>query len=266
MPALQIEVEMQERKRKQAASGSVPTQSSKTQLNSRAKWLVSIAVMLHLTAVFVEPFQFFTRSQRGESEAGALVRRLVSPYTELAYLNHGYFFFAPEPGPSHLIGAKLTYDDGDQAELRFPDKQAQWPRLLYHRHFMLAEFLNQMHAPPVDLQLAEVDPVMFKGWQSNRNQYEMIRSSMEQHLTSRYEAESAKIVRLEHVLPSSDDVLVKGRPLNDPALYIELPDEPLEPAPGEPQVGPYTTPLLPPVVPPVTPQLSPQGAGEEIQP
>lgn len=230
-------------------------------VSSRFKWIASVAIVVHLVAVFIEPFQFFTRSPRGESEAGALLRQWLAPYSEMAYLNHGYFFFAPEPGPSHLIAAKLTYENGDEAELRFPDKQAQWPRLLYHRHFMLAEFLNQMHAPPVELQLAQVDPALFKSWQANRNQFEAIRSSMEQHLISRYGAASATVTRLEHALPSSDDVLLRNRPLNDPALYISLPDAPSQ----SPPPVPYLAPSMPQAIPSV-PLAIPQVAGEEVTP
>ena len=34
------------------------------------------------------------------------------PYLEAAYLDHGYAFFAPDPGPSHLVRYELEFDDG----------------------------------------------------------------------------------------------------------------------------------------------------------
>lgn len=235
----------------------------RSSLAHRAKLLISAAVVAHLLCVLVEPFQFFTRSPRGESEVARSARRLLAPYTEMAYLNHGYFFFAPEPGPSHLLACDLAYADGDQAELRFPDKQAQWPRLLYHRHFMLAEFLHQIHQPPADPGLAQVDPVAFKQWQSSRNLFEQVRDSMQTHVAARYDAKSVTIRRLVHTLPSSTDVLERGMPLNDPALYQELLDKPLDS--GQPfPVAPLGT---PPLLLPQGPTLSPGPVGgEEIAP
>ncbi|MEX2093282.1 MAG: hypothetical protein WD971_11425, partial [Pirellulales bacterium] len=54
--------------------------------------------------------------------------------------NHGYHFFAPEPSNGHLI--RYTVFDarnGILAQGEFPSKQDNWPRLLYHRYFMLAD-------------------------------------------------------------------------------------------------------------------------------
>ena len=62
------------------------------------------------------------------------------PYLELLYLNHGYKFFAPDPGrSSRLIRYELELPDGTTVEGIFPDRERYWPRLRYHRHFMLSE-------------------------------------------------------------------------------------------------------------------------------
>ena len=187
--------------------------------------VISILVTLHLLAVIAEPMQFFSRSSRGTSPLSDPLRSTLAPYVEFAYLNHGYFFFAPEPGPSHLIDCQLEFGS-ERGSLRFPDRQAQWPRLLYHRHFMLAEFLNQLHAPPVEPELAADDPLLLAEWRADRARFEMVRNSMEQHLRVRYGADSARIERIEHRLPSSLEVLVDRIPLDDPNLYIVLPDAP----------------------------------------
>ncbi len=205
----------------------------------RIKLAISLVVTLHLTAVISEPLQFFTRSNRGASEAVTPIRAIASPYTEFAYLNHGYFFFAPEAGPSHLMRCQLTFADGQQAQLQFPDKSAQWPRLLYHRHFMLSEFLHSLHAPPVDPQAAQADQALFRNWQNDRNRFEMIRASYCRHVIARYDAESVSIERIEHRLPSDTEVLVDGRPLDDPALYIVLPDQPPRETPSFAPTGAF---------------------------
>lgn len=197
------------------------------------KVILSILVSLQMLAVTAEPLQFFTRSARGVSEATVPIKTLMKPYTDFAYLNHGYFFFAPEPGPSHLIECKLQFDEeSESASIRFPDKNAQWPRLLYHRHFMLSEFLHQLYVEPVPHDLPNVDQRLVGDWRQARRQFEMIRNSMQVHLASRYGAAEATIERLEHRLPSSDEVLGEGLRLDDPSLYIPLPDAPAEPAMG----------------------------------
>jgi hypothetical protein len=132
----------------------------------------------------------------------------------------------------------LQNADGSQATLQFPDKQAQWPRLMYHRHFMLSEFLHSSHVPPPDTNLAAADQAAFRSWQNDRNRFEMIRDSYLDHVKTRYAADSATVTRIEHQLPSSQDVLENKLPLDDPRLYIELPDEPFDADPFTPPETP----------------------------
>jgi hypothetical protein len=191
-----------------------------------AKALASVAIVVQLLAVLAEPMRFFSYgTTRGSSPAADPVRVALAPYVEFAFLNHGYFFFAPEPGPSHLMQCELRFADGSTRQVRYPDKSAQRPRLLYHRHFMLSEFLNQLHAPPVDPVLIKDAPVQeVQAWTANRTRYEMVRDSMQRHLVERFGASSASIQRLRHILPGSDAVLKDRLPLNDPSLYLVLPD------------------------------------------
>ncbi|QDV27913.1 hypothetical protein [Aureliella helgolandensis] len=208
-------------------------------LGSRAKLALSLLLLLHLSAVVVEPFQLFSRSPRRLSNVLTPLRSVLAPYTEFAYLNHGYFFFAPEPGPSHLLECRLSYEDAEDARVRFPDKQAQWPRLLYHRHFMLAEFLHQLHIPPVPPEVAVANDPLAQDWKFDRALFERIRDSMQRHLEVRFGATLAVIDRLEHRLPSSQEVLEQRLRLDDPALYIMLPDAPLDPmmpGPADPRI------------------------------
>lgn len=197
------------------------------------KVLASVAILLQLLAVLAEPLRFFSYGTvRGSSPAADPVRNVLGPYVEFAFLNHGYFFFAPEPGPSHLMQCELRFADGKTIQIRYPDKTAQRPRLLYHRHFMLAEFLNQLHAPPVDPELVkEASPQEIQVWTENRKRFEMVRNSMQRHLVSRFSAESAIIERMRHILPGSDLVLKDRVPLNDPSLFMILPDGVISPNP-----------------------------------
>ena len=210
-------------------------------MNRNLKLFVSVLIVLQMAAVLGEPFRFFTRSSRGSSPAADPVRNSLGPYIEFGYLNHGYFFFAPEPGPSHLIDYDLEFADGKTATLRFPDRQAQWPRLLYHRHFMLTENLNQLWVPPVPDQFPpEADPQFIERWKSDRQLYETIRDSMLKHVLLRYGAQQVQLRRIEHRLPSDSEVFEQRLRLNDRSLYVELPDQaapddspaPLLPDPG----------------------------------
>lgn len=209
----------------------------RSSLSPAWKWVISGLVLLHLLAVTAEPFRFFTRSVRGTSPASDPARWVLAPYIELTYLNHGYFFFAPEPGPSHLMECLLEMPDSSQVSLTFPDKRKQWPRLLYHRHFMLAEFLNQLHVFPVDAAVVGEDPSRAAAWQAERSMFERVRASMSQHVATKFGASSARIERVEHRLPSDDEVFRQRLPLDSPSLYVTLPDAleavPIAPATDE---------------------------------
>lgn len=170
------------------------------------KWIVSVLLLGHLLAVVAEPFRFFTTSWRGTSPLSDVARYALAPYIEFAYLHHGYFFFAPEPGPSHLMDCRLKLQDDQQVAVMIPDKKKQWPRLLYHRHFMLSEFLHQLH----QVQAMEM--------------FERVRTSMSDHLAAKYDAKSVEIDRVEHILPGQEEYFGQGTPLDSPTLYVTLPD------------------------------------------
>jgi hypothetical protein len=123
-------------------------------------------VVFHLTAVFSAPWfldlrgrEFYAlppRDAQGRTIPPDRVRpsdlkfelpvladklaQITTHYNNLLYLNNGYEFFTPDPVFSHIIEFTV-FDAANQpiAEGRFPDRHYQWPRLLYHRHMMLAE-------------------------------------------------------------------------------------------------------------------------------
>ena len=205
------------------------------------KWRVvlSVLIVLHILAVTAEPLRFFSRSSRGTSPAADPARELLAPYVEFAYLSHGYFFFAPEPGPSHLIECRFQDSQGQQLSLRYPDRQAQWPRLLYHRHFMLTENLHQIWAPPVDLRVFEEDEALGRQWRADRKRYEQVRDSMANHVAATFGAAEVELDRVEHRLPSGEEVLDRDPPLklDDPSLYLVLPDAEMPESGAAPVAG-----------------------------
>src|SRR6056297_2251607 len=96
----------------------------------RMRQWVSVLLIGHLIAVFIAPLSFQTRSSRGSSPSVDLIAGPVRGYGEFLYLNRGYAFFAPDPGPSHLIQAAIVDPEGRMVEQMYPDLDQQWPRLL----------------------------------------------------------------------------------------------------------------------------------------
>ena len=118
----------------QASSGT-----GRELLSKRTRGVLSLLLVLHLVAIASAPLAMEPASLPAQKVFG-----LFRPYLDAAFLNHGYHFFAPEPGPSHLIRYELTFADGRIESGIFPDPNQQRPRLNYHRHFMLSEFANQL--------------------------------------------------------------------------------------------------------------------------
>lgn len=114
-------------------SGTEPPVSN---WSPRIKLIVSVLACLHLFSVFSAPWSMPAPA----SQLARVVNDLASPYTNLLYMQHAYRFFAPEPGPSHLIHYEVSDEQGAElAKGRFPDRNKHRPRLMYHRYFMIAE-------------------------------------------------------------------------------------------------------------------------------
>jgi hypothetical protein len=187
---------------------------------------ISVAIIVHLTAIIIGPFAFATRSGPDSISPLALaVMNVLRPYTEAAYLNHGYAFFAPDPGPSYLIRYRLEFDDGRApVEGTFPDLQQHWPRLLYHRHFMLSEQLNSDYVPPRPPPgLGSQETAR---WKQAREIYVAKWGSFERHLLSKYGADRLTMVRVQHRLPAWIEVRQqRDLRLDDKTLYREIPKD-----------------------------------------
>ncbi len=161
--------------------------------------LVSVLVSLHIVAVFLGPFAMPPQT----SELAATLADVYRPYVDGLSLANGYRFFAPEPGPSHLVRYELTFDDGSTEPGEFPNRDSNWPRLLYHRYFMMSEFLNTLSNPDAPSE--------------RRDRY--VRSYA-RHLLAEHGAKSVKLTLVRHWVPRMDEVR-QGRKLTDKVLYEE---------------------------------------------
>ncbi len=186
-------------------------------LKLAAHWrvLISIALLAHLTAIIAAPM-----AMPPSSELQQTVAATFRPYLDLAYLDHGYRFFAPEPGPSSIVRYTLEMPDGTKKPgQQFPDKKSEWPRLFYHRHFMLSEKFAG-HLPPPSLP-PSASAEARKRWQQAWNAFNGIAKSFAEHLL---EVNGAKRITLELVRHELPDVeaLERNRPLDDPKSYRVL--------------------------------------------
>ena len=221
--------------------------------------LTSVAVVFHLTAVFGPPLAFQTRGPVGDSPS---VQTIVSPvraYSEFLYLDRGYAFFAPDPGPSHLIRVVQTDASGEVAESLIPDRHDQWPRLMYHRHFMLTEFLNEIYEPPISAaSAAEIPAQELAVRRRARDRYVSVRQSYLDHLRRAEQDESLTFEQVEHVMLGFTEMIDDPIALDDRRLYFVMQDLPPvvdTPSPARP---PY---LLPEALPPTGAPLLQPGRG-----
>ncbi len=171
--------------------------------------MVSLLVLWHLAAVIGRPWEFATQGPFGNSPSASTFYQVVDGYSQFMYLDHGYAFFAPDPGPSHYYVADVRSASGEETKLKYPDLSQQWPRLLYHRHFMLAEFLNNVFhpidEPPANL---DGDAIARTGWLRERQRYLDVKQSMIDHLAQQFPDATIDIQRGEHRQPGLPEFIV----------------------------------------------------------
>jgi len=234
------------------------------------KLIASGLILFHLCAVVLPPLAFQTIGADGPSPLIGTIIKPFEGYGQFLHLDRGYAFFAPDPGPSRLIQAAVVQSDGRVDERLYPDLDNQWPRLLYHRHFMLTEYLSNIYRPPgPPEELFESQPSVAERWQQERARYEYVRQSMTDHLRHANDGKQVAIRRIEHVLPRLEQFVQEPIELDDPRLYNVLLDQPiLEPtdAPASEASDLESDPdeIPPPAVPSLEP-LSPPDAAEQAE-
>jgi hypothetical protein len=158
--------------------------------------LVNLWLIYHLAAIVLAPWSVPPASRLIQNSW-----RAVGTYDQALFLNHGYHYFAPEPGNSTLLGYVLEMPDGSLQTGRIPNRQIH-PRLLYHRHFMLTESLaSDDWSPQVRDELVQ---------------------AMASELCREHGARRVTLSRVSHELPSMEFVRAGGT-LDDPEKYTEEP-------------------------------------------
>lgn len=180
-------------------SNAATTPDAAKMPSATVRRVVSALLLFHVGAVFLGPFA--TPPQT--SQLAMTIGRSIQPYLDVLNLGNGYRFFAPEPGPSHLVRYELTMPDGSTHEGIFPSRQEHWPRLLYHRYFMLSEFLNTLSNPAMPKEHAEA-----------------YAKSYAEELAEEHGAKSVKLYLRRHYVPRMEEVRA-GMRLNDKRLDTE---------------------------------------------
>jgi hypothetical protein len=158
--------------------------------------LVNLWLVYHLAGIILAPWSVPPASRLVQNSW-----RAVGAYDQALFLNHGYHYFAPEPGNSTLVAYVLEMPDGSRVTGKIPNPGIK-PRLFYHRHFMLTEYLGSDDLSP-----------------SLRD--ELVRA-MARELCREYHATRVTLSRVTHRLPSMEFVRAGGT-LDDPESYSEEP-------------------------------------------
>lgn len=203
------------------AAIQAPTSSDKSAAAGAIAWprwarvVVTLVLLWHLAAVVLPPLRVPPSSVFWQAVSVPFM-----PYIEALDLRHGYRFFGPEPGPSHLVQYDLTLPDGSHRQDHFPNRAEEKPRLLYHRYFMLSEHLNAMYEEWVADKENQAPPSICR---RAEEQFRQTAHSFADELLRRSGAKSVHLELVEHRFPSPDEFLA-GKRLDDPAYYRTLID------------------------------------------
>jgi hypothetical protein len=157
------------------------------------RWLrraISCWLLFHIASLASTPLAVPPSSQLFQN-----VWQIFQPYLQALYLSHGFHYFAPEPGESTLVAFTVERANGATIHGIMPHRRI-WPRLLYHRHFMLTESL---FAIPEQLR-------------------ELWHESYARCLARQYGGQKVHLTRVRHDLPSPQMVR-DGVLLDHPESY-----------------------------------------------
>ena len=158
---------------------------------------VSSLIAAYILAVALPPLA-------GPPPASELANVVLQPFRPLVgafSLSHGYRFFAPNPGPGHSIRWTLTTDEGTVFKGSLPDANSDWPRLLYHRRFMIPEKISAMIPPPQ--APAEIRRTATRDWQP-------FAEDIATRLLTEHNGQKITLKLIEHYLPDTFE-LKEGR-------------------------------------------------------
>lgn len=197
---------------------SRPNSRSEVPQRTWPKWarlVVSLWLIYHLAAIVIGPLNL------PPSILGEALYPYVASYHRVLYIGHPYKFFAPDPGPSHLIEYDVELADGSHVKERMPDRNKQWPRLLYHRHFMLTEFVGNM---PPEAPAPNADPRSLTWEAAPLSAAQRVRvQGYADHLLHRYDARRVTLTLVMHDWTPMEAITRDHVSLNDERSFMRRP-------------------------------------------
>jgi hypothetical protein len=178
------------------------------------------------------------------------------PYLQFMFLNYGYDYYAPEPGPTYLLWFHVQYEDypKDMRNYRWvripdynatdgifcrPDGQRIWPHVELTRRLELSDSTSIPHSGPLNLEAslqARLDvswvipphleiPVSNQYYEPNGTSKRRLRSYV-RHVARTYSHEwnpelkvtGIKVYRVVHKILSAGDI-AEGVDPDDPTTY-----------------------------------------------
>ena len=225
---------------KQQEPDAAPSDADKLPWSPHVRGIVSVILAFHVAAVFIAPWAGPPPSSR----LSVGVRNSIGYYLDAVSMNHGYRFFAPNPGASHIVRYRAQLRDGSYQEGQFPNLEEHWPRQLYHRHFMIAERVNTHQEDVITIFPEPVPPGQRPDFQllPRREQQRLnvqfqtagrlhneAKGRLEQfvrpiadRLMLEHDAVAVELWCVEHRIPFREAV-VEGAKLDDPQFYVERP-------------------------------------------
>ena len=203
-------------------SANQPEEGEPSPWTGRFRAIVSVLLAAHLFAIVIPPLWVACTG----SPLAAGLSPWVKPYTDATALGQGYAFFAPEPPQGSLLRYRATFEDGSTPIVgTLPDVSHRFPRLWFHRHFMLAD---QLHSDFVLHPQGSLPPEAQSAFEKGRHRYDLKKQAFAAHLKAVYGAETVEISRVtHHVRPW--EAHREGMLARDPRLYEVLSDEAIPP-------------------------------------
>ena len=182
------------------------------------RFAISCVLLVHLAIVVATPAGLVMPGSR----FARWILQAFAPYVQAGNVSHGYAFFAPDPGPGHVIEYELRFADGREERGTIPDVQQHWPRLRYHRHFMLTEqlaaLLQDEPTPPEDARFQRAWQQERAHWERQQRDFHQRAQAYGNHLLKTSGASEVEMHLLRHHLLTPEEFL-SGRSLRDRALF-----------------------------------------------
>jgi len=175
-------------------TSDIPRSAGLSRWPPAIRMLVSLGLLVYFAAVIVPPLA-------GPPPASELAMAAFQPLRPLVgglFLGHGYRFFAPDPGPGHSIQWTMRLADGSVLKGSIPDRDADWPRLLYHRRFMISEKIAAFVPPPDAPEEVR---------RRSRGDWQPLVKDVAGQLLSRYGGSQVTLQMTEHYLPTPEEVI-----------------------------------------------------------